>query len=78
MNILLDNVEFKKVLPKDYRLFQMADFICTMQLLELKMEQKLLSRSELYFFENERTLKKKISQTNFKQRTQQYEQVLIR
>ena len=59
MNILLDNVEFKKVLPKDFRLFQMADFICTMKLIELKMEQKLLSRSEIYFFENERTLKKK-------------------
>jgi len=59
LNILLDNVEFKKVLPKDYRLFQMADFICTMKLIELKMEQKLLSKSEIYFFENERTLKKK-------------------
>ena len=37
----------------------MADFICTMKLIELKMVQKSLSRSEIYFFENERTLKKK-------------------
>lgn len=59
LNIMLDNVQFKKVLPKDYRLFQMADFICTMKLVALKMEQKSLSKSEIYFFGNERTLKKK-------------------
>lgn len=57
-NVLLDNVEFKKVMPKDYRLFQMADFVCTMKLLELKMEQKSLSRSEIFFFDSEKVLKK--------------------
>ncbi len=58
LNALLDNVEFKRVLPKDYRLFQVADFICTMTLVRLKMEHKEMSRSETVFFENERTLKK--------------------
>ncbi|MBQ7077132.1 MAG: DUF3800 domain-containing protein [Lachnospiraceae bacterium] len=58
LNSHLDNVEFKRVQPKDYRLFQVADFLCTMTLLRLKTEAKALSRSELTFFESERTLKK--------------------
>ena len=58
LNALLDNVEFKRVLPKDYRLFQVADFICTLTIVRLKMEHKEMSRSEMTFFENERTLKK--------------------
>lgn len=55
---LLDNVEFKKVYPTDYRLFQVADLICTLKLAELKMQDHRLSKSEMYFFNNERTLKK--------------------
>ena len=57
-NILLDNVEFRKVLPSDYRLFQVGELVCTLQLLELKCESHSLSNSEKRFFENERTLKK--------------------
>lgn len=57
-NVLLDNVEFRKVMPADYRLFQVADLVCTLQLLELKLENHSLSNSEKLFFENERTLKK--------------------
>ncbi len=57
-NALLDNVEFRKVIPSDYRLFQIADLVCTLQLLELKCENHILSNSEKKFFENERTLKK--------------------
>ena len=56
--ILLDNVEFRKVLPSEYRLFQVADFICSMQLIRLKAESKSLSKSEKYFFNDYRTLKK--------------------
>lgn len=55
---LLDNVEFRKVIPSDYRLFQIADLVCTLQLLELKCENHLLSNSEKRFFENDRSLKK--------------------
>ena len=58
LNALLDNVEFIRVMPRDYRLFQVADFICTLTLVRLKMEHKEMSRSETVFFENERTLKK--------------------
>ena len=56
---MIDGVDFKRVLPKDYRLFQVADFLCMMTLLNLKIEHKTLSKTELTFFENERTLKKK-------------------
>lgn len=55
---LLENVEFRKVIPSDYRLFQVADLICTLQLLELKVAAHCLSKSEKMFFGNERTLKK--------------------
>ena len=57
-NIFLDNVEFRKVIPSDYRLFQIADLIYTLQLLELKCDNHVLSNSERRFFENDRTLKK--------------------
>lgn len=57
-NALLENVEFKKVFPTDYRLFQVADLICTLKLTELKMLGHHLSKSEVYFFNDERTLKK--------------------
>ena len=57
-NALLENVEFRKVLPADYRLFQVADLICTLKLTELKMTNHLLSKSEIYFFNDQRTLKK--------------------
>lgn len=57
-NALLENVEFRKVLPADYRLFQVADLICTLKLTELKANAHALSKSEKVFFEDERTLKK--------------------
>ena len=57
-NVFLDNVEFRKVIPSDYRLFQIADLVCTLQLLELKCDNHVLSNSEKRFFENDRTLKK--------------------
>ncbi len=50
--------EFKKeVHPGNYRLFQVADFISTVRLLELKMEKNELSNSELKFIDK-RHLKK--------------------
>ncbi len=55
---LMDNVAFRKVMPAEYRLFQIADLICTLKLIELKMHNHTLSKSELLFFQDERTLKK--------------------
>ena len=57
-NALLENVEFRKVIPADYRLFQVADLLCTLKLTKLKMQKHTLSKSEMYFFDSERTLKK--------------------
>ena len=62
-NALLENVEFRKVMPADYRLFQVADLICTLKLSELKMENHQLSKSEMFFFNDERTLKKNYLKT---------------
>ncbi len=57
-NTLLDNVTFRRVIPSDYRLFQVADLVCTLTLTELKLDAHTLSKSELLFFGDERTLKK--------------------
>ena len=54
----LSHYDIRKVLPKDYKLFQAADLICTLQLLSLKRERKELSNSELLLFHNERELNK--------------------
>ena len=57
-NSLLENVEFRRVLPADYRLFQVADLVCTLKLSKLKDNSVGLSRSEEYFFEGSKNLKK--------------------
>ena len=55
---LLTNIEYRKVMPEDYKLFQVADLICSMELIRLKLENNLFSKSEEIFFENQRTLKR--------------------
>lgn len=55
---LLENVEFKRVFPSDYRLFQVADLVCSLRLLEFKTEYHELSQAEQNFFENKRNIKK--------------------
>jgi hypothetical protein len=54
----LTDYEVRKVLPSDYRLFQVADLICTLELLEYKIEQGDLTRSEQLLFHSKRELKK--------------------
>ncbi len=56
--ILLPNVEIKRVIPSDYRLFQAADLLCSMELLKLKIESASVSESEREFFGNMRDLRK--------------------
>lgn len=58
LNSLLINVEFRKVMPANYRLFQVADLVCTIKLTELKMLDKTLRKSEKLIFDNERAFKK--------------------
>jgi len=55
---LFSNVEFRKVKPVEYKLFQVADLICTMELLAKKAENNLFSRSENEFFGGVRDFKK--------------------
>ena len=57
-NTILSNVEFRKVIPTNYKLFQSADLFCTLELLSMKAERKMLSQSELLFFGSARNLEK--------------------
>jgi hypothetical protein len=52
------NVEFRKAEPQKYRLLQASDFICSMELLRIKREEKRLSKSEERFFYKPQELKK--------------------
>ena len=54
----LPRVKFRKVTPSYYRLFQVADMICTFELLKLKMENNSLSKSERIFFGSVNDLKR--------------------
>lgn len=49
-NTLFTNVEMRKVRPVDYKLFQVADLICTMEMLGDKAEHNGFSKSETDFF----------------------------
>ena len=57
-NTLYSNVEFRKVKPVNYKLFQVADLICTIELLSLKMTDNITSKSEIEFFGSTRDFKK--------------------
>lgn len=58
LNLLLSNVEFRKASPTEYRLLQVADYICSVELLSIKSEEKRLSKSEQAFFYKPQELKK--------------------
>lgn len=58
LNLLLNNVEFRKASPSEYRLLQVADYVCSMELLSIKSNEKRLSRSEQAFFYKPQELKK--------------------
>ena len=55
---LFSNVEFKRVKPVSYKLFQVADLICTMELLFEKALSGAFTRSETEFFYSAREFKK--------------------
>lgn len=54
----LNNYDIRKVLPSEYRLFQVADLICTLELLRIHMESGKMSNSEEKIFHSIRDLKK--------------------
>lgn len=57
-NALLSNVEFRRVKPSDYKLFQVADLVCTLELLIEKARLSSFSNSEREFFHSERDFKR--------------------
>lgn len=57
-NTLYTHIEFRKVKPVDYKLFQVADLICTLELLSEKLQAGNLSVSEIEFFDNARAFRK--------------------
>lgn len=54
----LADYDVRKVLPNDYKLFQVADLICTLELLEQKIQNEEMTRSEQLLFHSKRDLKK--------------------
>lgn len=57
-SILFSNVEFRRVQPADYKLFQVADLICTWELLAIKADKNEFTESEKDFFDSPREFKK--------------------
>ena len=52
-NAMLPKIEFRKVLPSEFKLFQVADLLCSFCLIDLKLSHGCcLSHSELTFFGN--------------------------
>lgn len=54
----LPSFEVRKVLPSEYRLFQVADLLCTLELLKEKIKHGNLSKSEEIIFHSKRDFKK--------------------
>ncbi len=54
----LTEYDVRKVIPSEYRLFQVADLICTLELLKLKVKSGQMSSSEQKIFHTKRDLKK--------------------
>ena len=57
-SIQLSNVEFRKAEPQKYRLLQVADFLCAIDLLKIKRDENRLSKCEKQFFYKPNELKK--------------------
>ena len=55
---LFTNVEFTKVIPSKYKLFQAADLFCYFTLIKLKLDSGILSENEIKFFGTKYALRK--------------------
>lgn len=58
LSSMFNSLEFRPVRPSNYKLFQVADLICTMELLARKAETETFSNSEILFFNSARTFKR--------------------
>ena len=57
---LFSDVEFRRVQPVEYKLFQVADLICTLELVLKKAQNNSFSNSEILFFGSTREFNKNI------------------
>lgn len=57
-SLLLNNVEFRKAEQSKYRLLQVADFVCYLELLRIKYQENRLSTIEKKFFYKPQELQK--------------------
>ena len=57
-NSLFSNVEVRKVSPADYKLFQVADLVCTLDHIKSKIDIGQFSNSEAEFFSSRHEFKK--------------------
>ena len=67
-SMYFSDVEFRKAEQQRYRLLQVADFVCSMELLSIKLEEKRLSNSEEKFFYKPQELKKTFLKSVIKKR----------
>ena len=52
------SVDMRKVTPVDYKLLQVADLLCTLEMIHDKEKHNKMSKSELEFFGNRQSFKK--------------------
>ena len=50
--------EMRKISPSEYKLFQVADLICTIELMSKKFETEEMTKSEMLIFHSKRDFKK--------------------
>ena len=55
---LFTEVEVRKISPADYRLFQVADLVCTLDHIKAKIDIGIFSNSERDFFSNKQSFRK--------------------
>ncbi len=55
---MFDNPEIKLARQQDYKMLQVADFVCTAALTELKMNRHILSKSERHILGNDKMIYK--------------------
>jgi hypothetical protein len=58
LSVLLTNVSFRKVKPSEYKLFQLADMFCSLELTAIKFNLKTVTHSETEFFHSHKDFKK--------------------
>ena len=71
LNTAFTNVDFRNASPQKYRLLQVADFICSLELLRQKYENNLLTKSEKSFFYKPQELQKNYLKSIKKKRFEQ-------